>query len=149
MRAICLLLPLIAGLMLPACDRSTPPAAAEPAVSTAPVGQPATAAQLRFKVIGTEPFWNIDIDGNRLHYTTMEDPNGRHLEARQLQQGAGWRWSGSEARGDYVLDIRPGECSDGMSDRRYGHVARFVIEGVEHRGCADAPEKFSGEGQQP
>ena len=49
----------------------------------------------------------------------------------------------------FVLEVSPGECSDGMSDRRYGHVARFVIEGAEYRGCADAPEKFSGEGEQP
>ena len=154
MRATCLILPLVAGLSLVACSPSTPPEAAhDPTQASTPDVPVAPASpepvQVRFKVIGTEPFWGIDVDGNRLHYTTMEDQVGRDLEAKRLQEGTGWRWSGSEARGDYVLDIQPGECSDGMSDRRYGHVARFVIEGAEYRGCADAPEKFSGEGEQP
>ena len=147
-------LALIATCLMPACTRQ-PEAPAAPSQEAAPSTQPTVVdnppapAAPRLRVIGTEPFWGIDVDGSRLHFTTMEDQAGRHLEAKALADGAGWRWSGSEARGDYVLDIQPGECSDGMSDRRYAYTASFNIEGTHYRGCADAPAKFSGEGQQP
>ncbi len=127
---------------------SAPEAASPPTPRPASVDEQAAAVAPRLKVIGTEPFWGIDVDGGRLHYTTMEDQAGRSLEAEPQAAGDGrWQWAGDDDGGKFVLDIAPGECSDGMSDRLYAYTANFNIGQAEYRGCADDPAKFSGEGQ--
>ncbi len=118
----------------------------EPVADQSPVLAPA-----KLKIIGTEPFWGIDIDGDRLHFTTMDDQVGRWLEAVSGATDDGrWQWSGKVGDGGkFSLDIVRDQCSDGMSDRVYAYTAHFSIDQKEYRGCADDPEKFSGEGQQP
>lgn len=138
------------SFLLVACAQSsdvTPAKPTEPtSTSTKP---PLTHAPPRLKVIGTEPFWNIDVDANRLHFTTMEDQVGQHLTAEPDHHGGdGWRWR-SKPVGAFDLVIVPGKCSDGMSDREYAYSASFVLGQAAYSGCADVPEKFSGEGQQP
>lgn len=121
---------------------------AQPAVPTipTPIDAEETATPPALRVIGTEPFWGISVDGSRLHFTTMEDQAGRHLQADKVQANAeGWQWTGE----GFDLHVSPAECSDGMSDRRYAYQARFNIDQTEFRGCADDPAKFSGEGEQP
>ena len=115
--------------------------------STGPDGSNTSSAPVpALRVIGTEPFWGIDVDGSRLHFTTMEDQVGRRLVADDIETEAGrWQWRG----GGFELVVQLEACSDGMSDRRYSYAARFTIDQMDYRGCADAPAKFSGEGKQP
>lgn len=115
-----------------------------------PISEPSAPAVPKLRVVGTEPFWGIDGDGNRLHFTTMEDQTGRWLEAEfDAMDDGRWQWAGQTDAGKFVLDVARGECSDGMSDRRYAYTANFTIDQVEYRGCADDPAKFSGEGEEP
>ncbi len=127
-----------------AASQPVAPAASEP---TGPDGSNTSSAPVpALRVIGTEPFWGIDVDGSRLHFTTMEDQVGRRLVADDIETEAGsWQWRG----GGFELVVQPEACSDGMSDRRYSYAARFTIDQMDYRGCADAPAKFSGEGKQP
>ncbi len=148
MRAI-LLLAVMSGPLLAGCVR---PATTSAASGTSPV--PAGNAQARpaprFKVIGTEPFWGIDVDGDRLHFTSMENQAGSMLEAAPDPVGNGrWRWAGEGEAGPFALEIAPGDCSDGMSDRRYAYTANLRIGAKAYRGCADDPARWSGEREQP
>lgn len=136
------------GLLLAACMSSTEVASVKQIAPASVVGHP-TALVPWLKVIGTEPFWAIDVDGSRLHYTTMDDQTGRYLVTQPEKiDGGSWRWR-SQPAGTFELFITPGKCSDGMSDRNYAFTARFNIDQVEYRGCADDLSKFSGEAQQP
>ena len=141
------------GLLMTGCSQKTEATAAQPAEpaaslsigTTQPV--PANALPAQLKVIGTESFWSIDIEGDRLHYTTMDDPTGHHLVAEpKRHNGDGWQWR-SEPVGAFDLIIQPSKCSDGMSDREYDYAALFVFGEATYSGCADVLEKFLGEGQ--
>ena len=154
MRAI-LLLAVVLGPVLAGCMRpASAPAASvpEPASGTTPVpaGNAQTSSVPRFKVIGTEPFWGIDVDGERLHFTTMEDQAGSVLEAAPDPMGNGrWRWAGEGEGGPFALEIAPADCNDGMSDRRYAYAVNFRIGTKAYRGCADDPATWSGKREQP
>jgi uncharacterized membrane protein len=93
---------------------------------------------LAYRVVGTEPFWGIRVDGDTLHFTTMEDQVGKHLTGQHTLQADGIRYEGSDAGATFELDIRRGECSDGMSDTRYEFTAAFRYGNTDYRGCAEA-----------
>ena len=116
-------------------EKRTPPAAGRD--SPAPTGTPEPPT--RYKVVGTEPFWAIDVDGRRLRFTTMEDQAGRVLQAERLAYAKGVNYSGKEGVEAFVLDIHRGPCSDGMSDRTYAYAATFDIGTRHYKGCADVP----------
>lgn len=134
----------------PATTSAEPTMPAEP-VTPADTTQPAPVKDPppRLKVIGTEPFWGIEVEGGRLHFTTPEDQAGQTLQAEfESVASGGWRWR-SQPQGAFELIVQPGECSDGMSDRSYAYTAKFSKDATRYSGCADLPEKFSGERQQP
>ena len=132
-----------AALVLAACQREAPPAAPSQQAKAAESAAAENAPPLR--AIGTEPFWGVDIDGLRLRYTTPEDSAGRVFDTRRVAQAGGWRWSAAGDAIGFDLAITPGECSDGMSDRRYRYRAQLHVDGRELAGCADVPEAFVGE----
>lgn len=83
--------------------------------------------------LGTEPFWSLEIDpaGNETRFQTPEDPT-----ARIAPLGARWPalpWSASAAVGlpDGLAVLTPADCSDGMSDRRYGIAVDIFLTGPE------------------
>ena len=105
------------------------------------------------EVVGTEPFWSIQIRDRTM---TLQRPHssGDHLPLtadgsvsitiandvltiRAEHQGptlsagsANWRASGIS------VTLRPGECSDGMSDRVYPLTAEADVNGERLKGCA-------------
>ena len=38
----------------------------------------------------------------------------------------------------FLLTVAPGECSDGMSDNRYGLVSTFRYGDIDYKGCGEA-----------
>ena len=44
-----------------------------------------------------------------------------------------------------VLRLTPGECSDGMSDRRYGYLAEVWIDGETLKGCASKTQDLAAQ----
>jgi uncharacterized membrane protein len=93
---------------------------------------------LAYRVVGTEPFWGIRVDGDALHFTTMEDQVGKHLTGQHTLQADGIRYVGTDAGTAFELDIRRGECSDGMSDTQYAFTAAFRYGNTDYKGCAEA-----------
>lgn len=95
----------------------------------------------RYRAVGTEPFWSVNIDGGRIAYST---PDGNFtdtlLSARETGDGRIYRSR------RITLQTSLEECSDGMSDRRYRDTVRATVDGNRLEGCggpALAPETLA------
>jgi heat shock protein HslJ len=105
-------------------------AACAPAAETPPQGpgeQPAA-----YMALGTEPGWTLEITPSRLNY------NGDYGETKIMMANPGAKPSFNGER--YVtdrlkVDITHGECSDGMSDRRYRDTVTVTADGKTVKGC--------------
>lgn len=107
----------------------------------APAGKRAAGQEgaplLAYRVVGTEPFWGIRVEGERLHFTTVEDQAGRHLTGTPEVRDDGVRYTGSDGATAFELDITRGQCSDGMSDTVYAFQATFRYGATRYGGCAE------------
>lgn len=120
-------------------------ATAEPAAVEAPAPTPQAkraAGQegeplLAYRVVGTEPFWGVRVDGDTLHFTTLEDQAGKHLTGTHTLREDGIRYVGNDGATAFELDIARGECSDGMSDTVYAFKASFRYGATDYQGCAE------------
>lgn len=85
-----------------------------------------------YMALGTEPGWTLEITPSRLNY------DGDYGETRIMVPNPGAR---AVANGEeYVTDrlkveVARGECSDGMSDRRYRDTVTVVADGKTVKGC--------------
>jgi uncharacterized membrane protein len=131
---------LAAACLLAACT----PASDIPASGPAPpadapgVAAPAPPAEMEpLRALGTEPFWGLDIAEDGL---TLEGPDRETLSAPNpgaIVQGGTSVWNAVTANGVALkVTLTTGECSDGMSDRRYPFQARIELAGEVLNGCA-------------
>lgn len=111
---------------------------AAPTPKSTPSPKPSPAApEKHFRAVGTEPFWNVDVlPKARLKYATPEMINGVIVSAVEQRQGNVVRYVARFNRKPFVLEIKPGKCSDGMSDLVYPYEVRFTRSGRTDRGCA-------------
>lgn len=85
-----------------------------------------------YMALGTEPGWTLEITPSRLNY------DGDYGETKIMVPNPGAR---AVANGEeYVTDrlkveVARGECSDGMSDRRYADTVTVVADGKTVKGC--------------
>lgn len=91
-----------------------------------------------WRAFGTEPFWNVSLNGETIVFSTPEDQQGKTLQGRRNPSLVGMVYTGKDGDTDFTLDISPGPCSDGMSDNQYDHVSTFIYGGTTYRGCAKA-----------
>ena len=149
------------SLVLVACSAPQAPAQPEPAVAPATVAPEAPAAAApapasaaptskraagqegagslqTFRAFGTEPFWNVNVEGNTLTYTTPEDQAGVVMQGERHAVTGGVEVTGEHAGKAFILGVSEGMCSDGMSDNRYTLIATFRFGDVDYRGCAEA-----------
>ena len=100
-------------------------AACTPAAEMPPQGpgeQPAA-----YMALGTEPGWTLEITPSRLNY------DGDYGETKIMvpNPGAKPSFNGERYFTDRLkVDITHGECSDGMSDRRYRDTVTVTADGV-------------------
>lgn len=88
------------------------------------------------RCIGTEPFWNIAVDGDRLIFNTPEERDVSH-PIRAVRGAQGFRDPTRAIIADGVTLVAvPQICSDGMSDRVFG--LRALVVGT------DEPRLMSG-----
>lgn len=90
---------------------------------------------------GTEPFWGGQSRGNRLVYTTPEDPEGTMLAVKRFAGRGGLSLSGQLNGERFDLTVTPGQCSDGMSDRSYPFTATLMLGDQTRQGCAWIDDK--------
>ncbi len=89
------------------------------------------------RVLGTEPFWAIELNGTQLVYSGPDRPEQRAPQPRPLVQGTVATYDATTASGTAIsIMLAATECSDGMSDRTYPLTARVKVGDEELSGCA-------------
>lgn len=86
--------------------------------------------------LGTEPFWNVEIDGEELRYSTADAPIPRRARLTRREAAGRLEMSGALGGQPIQLTIRAKACSDGMSDRRYPLALDMILEDQAFHGCA-------------
>ncbi len=84
---------------------------------------------------GTEPFWNARIASGSATWTTPDNPDGTAFPVSRFAGNNGLGFSGTLDGKPFTATLTPGECSDGMSDRRYPFVATIALGGETLQGC--------------
>ena len=81
-----------------------------------------SALQTPITCIGTEPFWSLEIDpqAGETRYRTPEGEGPRVAPLATVWPGLPWAPSAAVGLEEGLAVMQPQECSDGMSDRRYG-----------------------------
>jgi uncharacterized membrane protein len=102
---------------------------------------------LRFT--GTEPFWSGKVAGGVLTYATPEQPDGDTIAVQRFAGRNGVSYSGTWDGKTFTLAATPGECSDGMSDRRYPFAVTVILGEETRHGCGWTGNKPFAEPQQP
>jgi len=126
--------------------------AASAAVALAACSQPAeklpaNAAEARvlagvdldqpLRVLGTEPFWAVEIAPTGLTYSGVDRPEQKAANPGPALQGTVAVWTtATEAKTPLVVTLMATDCSDGMSDRTYPLTARVEIGTESLTGCA-------------
>lgn len=103
----------------------------------APGQEPSAPLQI-FRAFGTEPFWNVNVEGDTLTWTTPEDQVGVVMKGLRRSLDGGVEISGSHAGKAFVLAVTAGDCNDGMSDNRYTLVSAFRYGEIDYKGCGEA-----------
>ncbi|MEP7177238.1 MAG: hypothetical protein ABI860_11880 [Gemmatimonadales bacterium] len=105
----------------------------------AATASPASAPSVAWRVIGTEPFWGLDIDSTGLRFTTPEDATGiRWPPVAPMVRGDTSRWVARTERAGLDARIWAARCSDGMSDRVWPATAVVRVGDTSYRGCAES-----------
>jgi len=136
------LAPLLPAFALAACHggAASPSAApsSSPTVATAADTQAYSGigADEVVHFTGTEPFWGGQVSGEALTYTTPENQTGEMIAVDRFAGRNGISFSGELGGMPFVLAVTPGECSDGMSDRRYPFTVTLQVKGEQRKGCA-------------
>ncbi len=90
-----------------------------------------------FRGFGTEPFWSARVDGDRLVFSTPQNPDGTTMYGRRVPSLTGYVFVGKDGDRDFHLGLTPGACSDGMSDNRYEYEATFILGRTTYKGCGE------------
>lgn len=115
------------------------PAAAKPAAMD--ISRPITAR-------GNEPFWAITItDGAKFRLQRPDHPDLIAEAPGAAMSPDGATWVAKGAKGEQLtVTLRPGECSDGMSDLKYPMSAEVVLLHESLYGCAANTSELPREG---
>ena len=127
-------------VMLAACSQSGQPKPGEVAVYDG-IGESETVT-----LLGTEPFWNMQVEHGMLTYSTPENMAGSHAAVTRFAGNGGIGYSGTLDGQDLHIAVTPGDCSDGMSERTYPFVATITLGKTMLTGCGYTSEHdFKGE----
>jgi uncharacterized membrane protein len=91
-----------------------------------------------FRLIGNEPFWNLEIDSTGMVFRTPEDTVGNHFPPSQpILVGDTLRWNSANQVSEVEAIVVPQSCSDTMSDKTWTHKAIVTIDRRRLEGCAE------------
>jgi uncharacterized membrane protein len=100
------------------------------------------------RLLGTEPFWGIDLTGTELVYSGADRPEQRAPQPRPQLQGTVATYAATTPAGTAItIMLTATECSDGMSDRTYPLTALVKVGEEELRGCAASTAAISNTGE--
>lgn len=148
-------LSIAAAILVSACQPQAPDGsrAQPPADAPAPT-TPATAPELpdAFKgdldVLGTEPFWGLQIRETQISFSTPEPSDAATGPNKGgVMQGASAVWESQLGDKPLKIVLVEAECSDGMSDLKYPLTAAVVVGDRTLKGCAVKTAERPREGQ--
>lgn len=90
----------------------------------------------KHSALGTEPFWNFTLDGERFGYTAADAKVERSAAVTRQMSDGKLTLSGIFADQPLSASIHRETCSDGMSDRTYPMEVTLTVEGKTLMGCA-------------
>lgn len=95
---------------------------------------PADAPEDRYRALGTEPFWSLELTPTEMIFTEANAPGVRIVEPRPraIVGIAGNIYQGRRINLNIVVGQR---CSDGMSDRVYPDRVQVRVDGRAFEGC--------------
>lgn len=100
------------------------------------------------RVLGTEPFWAVEITPQALIYSGVDRPEQKAANSGPTLQGNLVSWTTkTEAGADLTVTLTATDCSDGMSDRTYPLTAKVEIGGETLTGCAAATAAIERAGE--
>lgn len=89
------------------------------------------------RVLGTEPFWAVEIQPDGLTYSGVDRPEQTAPNPGPALQGTVAVWTTQTAtQAPLVVTLMATDCSDGMSDRVYPLTAKVEIGAESLTGCA-------------
>jgi uncharacterized membrane protein len=142
---LALIAPVVA-LAVAACSEPAPAPEAPP-----PASNSAVLAGVRLdqpvRVLGTEPFWGVDITPSGLTYSGVDRPEQIAPNPGPTVQGTTATWETTLTDGtSLAVMLIATECSDGMSDRVYPLTARVEVGDEGLNGCAIAASALNPAG---
>lgn len=94
-----------------------------------------------FDLVGTEPFWGVKIRADGVTLSRPGEPDVTMANDGAQLMGDVGVWG----TGHMVVKLTPEDCSDGMSDRRYGYVAEVTVNGQVLKGCGARPADLAAQ----
>lgn len=85
--------------------------------------------------LGTEPFWNGEVRGDALTYSTPATPAGTKVAVTRFAGRNGLGLSGTLGDRTFDMTVTPGDCSDGMSQRRFPFTVTLRLGDEVREGC--------------
>lgn len=87
-----------------------------------------------YRALGTEPFWSLTIDRNRMRYQPADGQpvTAKTPKARTIAGGKHYQTR------TITVSITHARCSDGMSDRIYPDTVTVRIGKLVRKGCGGA-----------
>ena len=120
----------LAGCSQPAAEKAPTATAEARTLAGVDLDQP-------LRVMGTEPFWAVEIVPEGLTYSGVDRPAQKAANPGPALQGTVAVWTTeTEAKTPLVVTLTATDCSDGMSDRTYPLTAKVEIGGESLTGCA-------------
>jgi len=95
------------------------------------IGCAAAAPPADYSALGTEPFWSVSIENDRMTYESLNGPNFSEAAPVSATTFNGRIWASDRL----VVAATHAQCSDGMSDNIYADTVMVVVDGVIARGC--------------
>ena len=97
-------------------------------------------------LLGTEPFWDVEITGSRATYSSPENLDGTPFTVSRFAGNNGLGFTGELDGKAVTIAVTPGSCNDGMSDREFPYTATVEWGDTSLQGCGytDA-QPFTGE----
>lgn len=135
-------------LTMTACGESMGASEEAPPPADAPASARAPDYSGEIDVIGTEPFWNVQIRESSVALTRPDHPEVRNANPGVRLDGEQGVWDSNGAKEDegrLVVRLTPGVCSDGMSDRVYRFFAEIWVDGETLKGCADHTDQLKAQ----
>jgi uncharacterized membrane protein len=97
-------------------------------------------------LVGTEPFWSLTAENGEGLWSTPENQPGTRFRLARFAGNNGLGFTGTLDGKPFTATLTPGECSDGMSDRRFPYVATVALGEETLRGCGyTSSQPFTGD----